>query len=271
MGEGEAVRRRRRPRPRPRARSPPRARRGPRPRRRSAAGASRAQVELAADHRGHREDVADARRPGGAPAGPTTSRTLVGQARSRRGRPSCAQRPSSSWRERAGLGEVPEHLGGEERVAAGLAAHGVRQGDAVARRSRGRRGPRGGRPRRCRRGRRRRSARRSPRGGGRPGPSVMGWAAVEVGVAVGAERRAPRRGGSVVTRWRSSSTVGLSAQCRSSSTSTTGVRRRRCVSTAPTALEEQVALGLGVGRRGWPAGRGAGGGSAAASRASSAS
>ena len=53
---------------------------------------------------------------------------------------------------------------------------------------------------------------------------------------------------SVVTRWRSSSTVGLSAQWRSSMTSTTRCSRGDVGDRPGDRTEEEVALGFGVGR-----------------------
>ncbi len=105
----------------------------------------------------------------------TTSRTLDGRSRSSRSVDS-TQRPVVVLRERAGLGEVADHLDQEERVAGGLAAQRLDQGDAVVGHLVPGRVARADRGCRCRRGRRRSS--RSTLGSRRRSASapVSGWA-----------------------------------------------------------------------------------------------
>ena len=55
----------------------------------------------------------------------------------------------------------------------------------------------------------------------------------------------------LATTWRSSWRLGLSTQCRSSSTRTTGVCRLASSSRPTAGGVEEVALGVGVGALGW--------------------
>ena len=75
--------------------------------------------------RSPRRSTAPARRlvPSRPTRAPITSRTLSGKRRSARAVSSATQRPVGVLGDRAGLGEVAQHLAHEERVAVGLAIH----------------------------------------------------------------------------------------------------------------------------------------------------
>ena len=150
-------------------------------------------------------------------------------------------------RSAAGLDQVAHDLLDEERVAVGLARG--RRCDERRRRLAARRATAISvadvalvEPARARRARRGRSRRRSA------SSSASGCAGADLAVAVRADDQQRRSSCGARSTCRSSCSVGRSAQCRSSSTSSTGARARRLGQQRGDGLEQQVAARLRVVR-----------------------